>query len=46
MDVSIVIVNYNTLQITLDCINSIFSVTIQVGTHMKLLFETNTKGKI
>jgi GT2 family glycosyltransferase len=44
MDVSVIIVNYNTKQITLDCINSIFEKTVDVDFEVILVDNNSTDG--
>ena len=44
MDVSVIIVNYNTKQMTLDCINSIFEKTVDVDFEVILVDNNSTDG--
>lgn len=44
MDVSVIIVNYNTKQMTLDCINSIFEKTVDVDFEVILIDNNSTDG--
>lgn len=44
MDVSVIIVNYNTKQMTLDCINSIFEKTFDVDFEVILVDNNSTDG--
>lgn len=44
MDVSIIIVNYNTKKLTLDCINSIYKYTVDVKFEVILVDNASTDG--
>ena len=44
MDVSIIIVNYNTKQLTLDCINSVFDQTKDVSFEIILVDNASVDG--
>jgi GT2 family glycosyltransferase len=44
MDISVIIVNYNTKQITLNCINSIFKCTKEVAFEVILVDNASTDG--
>jgi GT2 family glycosyltransferase len=44
MDVSIIIVNYNTMQMTMDCINSIFEKTANIEFEIILIDNGSTDG--
>ena len=44
MDVSVIIVNYNTRQMTLDCINSIYEKTVGVDFEILLVDNNSTDG--
>lgn len=44
MDVSVIIVNYNTLQLTLNCINSIVNKTVGINYEIILVDNASTDG--
>ena len=44
MDVSIIIVNYNTKQLTMDCINSVFDQTKDVSFEIILVDNASVDG--
>ena len=46
MDVSVIIVNYNTKQMTLDCINSVFEQTKDISFEVFLVDNNSTDGSL